>query len=254
MPRLLAYMCHPDDVEMLVGGTLHVLKSVGWELGVATMTSGDRGSAVHSREEIAAIRLKEAKAAADFLGAWYCCTGFKDMEVFSNFENMRKVVEVMRSFDPDVVIAHSPVDYMLDHEEASRLVRGAIFANAMPLFSTLASPAAPLGRVTPVLYYADPIEGLDPMGNRLFPQFYVDIGDQMENKREMLSRHASQREWLRSYHGVDEYLDRMTAWGAQYGRESGFRFAEGLRQHLGHGHPHDPILQTALGSRIAERK
>lgn len=254
MPRLLAYMCHPDDVEMLVGGTLHALKATGWELGIATMTSGDRGSAVHTREEIAGIRLKEARTAAEFLGAWYSCTGLKDMEVFANVDNLRKVVEVMRSFDPDIVIAHSPIDYMVDHEEASRLVRDAVFANAMPLFSTLASPPAPLGRVTPALYYGDAIEGLDPMGNRVLPQFYVDISDQMENKRNMLSCHVSQREWLRSYHGVDEYLDQMTAWGAMYGREAGFRYAEGFRQHLGHGHPHEPVLQNALGARVAFRK
>ncbi len=254
MPRLLAYMCHPDDAEMLVTGTLHAVKEAGWEVGIATMTSGDRGSAVHSREEIAAIRLQEAKAAADYLGAWYSCTGLKDMEVFTNIDNLRKVVEVMRSFDPDAVIAHSPVDYMVDHEEASRLVRDAVFANAMPLFSTLTTPAAPLGRATPVLYYADPIEGLDSMGNRVFPRFYVDIGDLMEKKRAMLSCHASQREWLRSYHGVDEYLNQMTAWGAKYGREAGFAYAEGFRQNLGHGYPHEPVLQKALGARVGTRK
>lgn len=254
MPRVLAYMCHPDDVEILVGGTLHALKSLGWELGIATMTAGDRGSATHTREEIAAIRRKEAKAAADFLGAAYFCTGLNDMEVLFNIENFRKVVEVMRSFDPDVVLTHSPVDYMVDHEEASRLVRDAIFANAMPLFATGQTPAAPQGRGTPVLYYADAVEGLDPMGNRIYPQFYVDISDQMENKRAMLSCHTSQREWLRSYHGVDEYLDQMTAWGAKYGSECGFRYAEGFRQNLGHGYPRTPTLQTALGARIAERK
>ena len=254
MPRLLAYMCHPDDVEMLIGGTLHALKSLGWDLGVATMTAGDRGSANHTREEISRIRLKEAKAAADFLGASYFCTGLKDMEVFAIVENFRKTVEVMRSFDPDVVITHSPIDYMVDHEETSRLVRDAAFTNAMPLFSTLEFPAVSPGRGTPVLYYADPIEGLDPMGNRIFPQFYVDITDQMENKRTMLSCHASQREWLRSHHSVDEYIDQMTAWGARYGGECGFQYAEGFRQHLGHGYPHDPALQTALKARIAFRK
>jgi hypothetical protein len=62
----------------------------------------------------------------------------------------------------------------------------------------------------------------------------------------MLARHVSQREWLRSYHGIDEYLDRMTAWAASYGRECGVEYAEGFRQHLGHGYPHQPILQEAL--------
>ena len=66
----------------------------------------------------------------------------------------------------------------------------------------------------------------------------------MANKREMLSRHTSQREWLRSHHGVDEYLNRMTAWASRYGQECGFSYAEGLRQHLGHGYPHAPVLHA----------
>jgi hypothetical protein len=62
----------------------------------------------------------------------------------------------------------------------------------------------------------------------------------------MLACHTSQREWLRSHHGIDEYLDKMTKWAAGYGRECGCAYAEGFRQHLGHGYPRDPLLQNAL--------
>ena len=40
-PRLLAVMAHPDDAEILVGGTLFHLKALGWEIGITTMTAGD---------------------------------------------------------------------------------------------------------------------------------------------------------------------------------------------------------------------
>lgn len=249
MMRVLSFMAHPDDSEILVGGSLFQLKSVGWAVGIATMTAGDCGSATYSREEISKIRLHEAEDAAAYLGASYSCAGLNDVEVFASAENLRRVVEVMRAFDPDVVITHSPTDYMLDHEEASRLVRAAAFAIAIPLYKTKDSPEAAV-RATPTLYYADPVEGIDTMGNRIPPQFYVDISNQMEHKREMLSRHKSQRDWLRKHHGVDEYLDRMTGWGEQYGRECGARYAEGLRQHLGHGYPHEPLIQSALSSFI----
>ena len=245
-PRLLVFMAHPDDTEILVGGTLFHLEDLGWELGIATMTAGDCGSSTQGREEIARIRYAEAQDAAAYLGASYACAGLMDVEVMYSAENLRPVVEVMRRFDPDVVIAHSPVDYMLDHEEASRLVRGAAFALAMPNYETRQNPSAPRGRATPALYYADAIEGKDPLGRRIYPQFYVDISKPLPQKREMLSRHVSQREWLRSHHGIDEYLDRMTAWAAGYGRECGFAYAEGFRQHLGHGYPHNPILQEGL--------
>lgn len=245
-PRLLVIMAHPDDAEITVGGTLFNLKALGWELGIATMTAGDCGSATTGREEIARIRYAEAQNAAAYLGACYECVGLMDVEVTFNVENLRRVVDVMRKFDPDVVITQSPVDYMLDHEESSRLVRGAAFALAMPNYETRQNPPAKLARATPALYYADPMEGKDPMGRRIYPQFYVDISKVLPQKCEMLARHVSQREWLRSHHGMDEYLDQMKGYAAGYGSECGFAYAEGLRQHLGHGYPHDPLLQTAL--------
>jgi len=246
-------MAHPDDSEILIGGTLLHLKSQGWEVGIATMTAGDCGSARHSRKEIAQIRLLEAKDAAAYLGASYSCAGLNDVEVFANAESLRRVVELMRAFDPDVVIAHSPADYMVDHEEASRLVRAAAFAIAVPLYETRHTHAAAVARATPALYYADPLEGIDSTGNRIYPHFYVDISSQMEHKREMLSRHKSQRDWLREHHGVDEYLDLMMRCGEQCGRACGARYAEGLRQNLGHGYPHESLIQSVLPSLIRTR-
>jgi LmbE family N-acetylglucosaminyl deacetylase len=239
-------MAHPDDTEILIGGTLFHLKILGWELGILTMTAGDCGSITIPRGEIARIRYAEAQAAAEFLGATYSCAGLMDAEVFANAENLRRVVDCVRRFDPDIVITHSPIDYMLDHEEAARLVRGATFTLAMPNYDTRQNPPAKPSRATPALYYADAIEGTDPEGRRIYPHFYVDISKQLPRKREMLARHVSQREWLRSYHGIDEYLNRMTAWAAGYGRECGFDHAEGFRQHLGHAYPREPLLQKAL--------
>lgn len=247
-------MAHPDDAEILLGGTLFHLKSLGWELGILTMTSGDCGSATHSKEEISRIRYAEAKAAADFLGAWYECAGLMDVEIFANAENQRRVVELMRIFNPDVVITHSPVDYMLDHEETSRLIRGACFALSMPLYQTRQIAPANPTTATPALYYADPIEGIDTMGERRWPHFYVNITETLKSKKEMLGHHASQRDWLRAHHGVDQYLNQMAEWAARFGAECGFDFAEGFRQHLGHGYPHEPVLQQALGLHIKPRK
>ncbi len=253
MTRVLSFMAHPDDSEILAGGTLFLLRLHEWEIGIATMTAGDCGSSTHSRDEISQIRLLEARDAAAFLCADYSCVGLRDLEVFANPENLRRVVEVMRAFAPDVVLTHSPADYMVDHEEASRLVRAATFAVSIPLYETGQIPAAGVTGTTPTLYYADPVEGIDMMGDRVRPQFYVDISGQMEPKREMLSRHKSQREWLRKHHHLDEYLDRMTDWGAQYGRECGSRYAEGFRQHLGHGYPHEPLIQSILSSFVRSR-
>lgn len=252
--RALAVMAHPDDVEILVGGSLFHLRTKGWELGIVTMTAGDCGSSTLSSEEISRVRYGEAKAAAEYLGAWYRCAGFRDVEVLLNADSIRIVVELLRQFQPQVVITHSPADYMLDHEETSRLTRAATFSMAMPLYHTCQVPPAEVALSTPALYYADPVEGIDPMGERVYPHFYVDITETMDEKLKMLSHHSSQREWLRQHQGVDEYLIRTRQWSEQYGVECGANYAEGFRQHLGHGYPRGPILQNTLKDWVRLKK
>src|SRR5258708_1174932 len=66
--RVLAVFPHPDDMEILCAGTLLRLCEQGYELHVATMTAGDKGSAERSRPEIAAIRREEARKGAATVG------------------------------------------------------------------------------------------------------------------------------------------------------------------------------------------
>ena len=61
----------------------------------------------------------------------------------------------------------------------------------------------------------------------------------------MLACHASQRQWLLSHHGVDEYLDSMKRHAALRGGEAGVAAAEAFVQHRGHAYPKDDI-QTAM--------
>lgn len=134
--RALAVMAHPDDVKMMTSGTLFRLKAEDWSVGIISMTAGDCGSVEMSTEEIARTRIAEAREAAAYLGAWYACGGFQDMEIFANPRGLRRLTELFRSFEPSAVITHPPTDYIPDREETSRLARSAAFAVAMPLYQT----------------------------------------------------------------------------------------------------------------------
>ena len=68
----------------------------------------------------------------------------------------------------------------------------------------------------------------------------------------MLAAHASQREWLRAQHGIDEYILTMKHWGEHRGRQIGAAFGEGFRQHKGHAYPQENLLGAAAWS--AERQ
>ncbi|SFI24492.1 PIG-L deacetylase family protein [Planctomicrobium piriforme] len=245
-PRILAIHAHPDDIEILCAGTLALLKKRGCEIVMASMSPGDKGSAELGPDEIAAVRRKEGAKAASLLGVHYMCLEFRDLCIDVNDESRKKVTEALRKAQPDIVLTAPPVDYMGDHEATSRLVRDACFSAAVPNYYTEQWDPAPLTKKIPALYYMDPIEGVDWYGNPVPSDFVVDISETFETKLQMLACHASQRDWLKRQHGMDEYLDSCRRWSARRGAELGVAYGEGFRQHRGHPYPHDNVLLELL--------
>jgi hypothetical protein len=101
------------------------------------------------------------------------------------------------------------------------------------------------------------MDATDIFGQRVKPHFYVDIGRTIESRLEMLGRHESQRNWLRSHHhGIDDYVDaarrRCRNAGERASRAAGrnIEYAEGFRQHLGHAYPQENILARNLGGLV----
>jgi LmbE family N-acetylglucosaminyl deacetylase len=241
---VLALGAHPDDVEFLCAGTLALLHQKGWEVHIATMTPGDCGSETLSPDEISAIRRVEAARAASVLGGSYFCLESRDGSIAYDRETNFKAVELMRKVRPNMVFALSPCDYMIDHEVASQLARNATFMSGVPNWKT--DPYPPW-RPVPYLYYADPLEMKDLFGVQIVPTTIVDIGSAIETKAKMLACHASQREWLLKQHGIDEYINAMYEASRVRGKQIGAEYAEGFRQHLGHGYPQDNLLAAELG-------
>ena len=242
--RILAIHAHPDDCEIFAGGTLSLLAERGHAITIVTMTPGDCGSRDHSPDEIAAIRRAEAAAAARMIGAEYRCAEFRDMAIFNDDESRRRVSELLREFQPELVITSSPVDYHCDHEATSTLVRDACFAAPAPNY---ASGRASRLREIPHLYFMDPVEGVDREGRPVEPDFVVDITPYLARKRAMLECHASQREWLRKHHHMDDYLESMERWSRNMGSRAGFEYGEGFRRYKCHPYPQSPLLEELVG-------
>ena len=248
MKRVLAFGCHPDDIEFMAGGTLALLAREGWEVHMATMTGGEVGSSTLGSQEIRRIRLDEARAAAELIGARYHYAGGTDLEVEYSLHYRRIAVQVLRTVDPEVVLTHFPVDYLVDHEETSRLVRNAAFIASVPLFDC-GLPLKATARI-PHLYYWNSVNGVDNFGRPTPAHFGVDVGEVIETKEEMLAAHASQREWLRFINKFDAYLEEMKRMTREQGRRIGRPYGECFVQHLGNGHPKDDLLGEALGKRV----
>lgn len=242
----LGIFSHPDDAEMVCAGTLSLLRKEGWQIHIATMAPGDKGTAEYSREEISRIRRKEASNAAEVIGATYHCLELEDVYIFYDRDTVNRTTGLIRSIRPSVVFTASPNDYMVDHELTSMIVQTACFASGIKNMEVDIIPYEPV----PWLYYCDPMEGKDILGKPVIPSFYVDITSEIGTKEEMLSRHESQRNWLLTHHKIDEYLLAMKRFASARGSETGVAYAEGFRQHLGHGFPQENILQEILGIKV----
>jgi LmbE family N-acetylglucosaminyl deacetylase len=250
--RVLCLHAHPDDAEILAGGTLALLASLGHHVTIATMTAGDCGSVEYGPEEIADIRRTEAKRAAGLIGAEHHWLGFKDLSIFEDDASRRRVTAALRRFRPDVVLTASPKDYHCDHEATSKLVTDACFGSSAPNYLTQSFEQSPALDRIPHLYYLDPAEGIDRDGETVRAQFFVDVAETMEQKRQMLASHKSQRAWLLKQHGMDDFIETMEEWTHSRGKLCGAEWAEGFRQYGGHAYPRTPLLQEALAAHVRQ--
>lgn len=217
--RVLAVGAHPDDLEILCGGTLARFVREGHEVVMCNATRGDRGSFEHTSEEIADIRLAEARRAAAAAGADHVTLGLSDATVSAaDPEQVRAVVDLVRETRPDLIITHFPHDYMADHDEVSRLVFNASFHATLPLLET-GKPHH--DRVTPI-YYMDTVMGLG-----FQPVEYVDVSETFATKVSMLQAHESQLTWLRAHDGID-VVEQMRTMTRFRGQQCGVEYAEGF--------------------------
>jgi LmbE family N-acetylglucosaminyl deacetylase len=179
----------------------------------------------------------------------YHCLECDDVFILYDRPTLLKVIKLLRAVKPTIVFAPSPSDYMIDHEMTSLLAQTGCFSCGMP---NIAIEGAEPFEPTPHLYYVDPIDGKDKFGALIQPSTCVDVSSVIETKQRMLCCHESQRSWLMVHHGMDEYVDSMKRFARQRGELIDVGFAEGFRQHLGHGYPQDNILKTELQDLVYE--
>jgi N-acetylglucosamine malate deacetylase 1 len=247
---IVSIHAHPDDAEIMAGGTLARLRALGHRLTIVTMTPGDCGSQELNPEQTAEVRRAEAFRAAAHIGAAYRCAEFRDLAIFNDDPSRRRVAGILRELRPDIVLTASPVDYLCDHEVTSQLVRDACFGAPAPNYRAIPDGEAPALPAIPHLYFMDSMGGVDRDNRLIAADFFVDVGATFEIKKEMLSEHRSQREWLLAQHGMDDYIGHMEQQTRAQGRRAGVEFAEGFRRYKGHPYPDTPLLEELLGDVI----
>lgn len=217
--NVLAVGAHPDDLEILCGGTLAKYAKRGDKVFMAHLCNGNMGGKNITPEELADMRDKEAKNSASIIGAEALGPIAGDLDLYPTKEMRIAVVDIIRQTKPDVIITHSANDYMPDHVITGQLVFDAAFTATLPLYKTKL-PA--YEKIVPI-YYMETLAGFG-----FEPSHYVDITGFMEVKKKMLLAHESQYKWLSGHHQSEpvKMLEKVAGFR---GFQCGVEYAEAFR-------------------------
>ena len=246
--KAFAIACHPDDIEIMMVGTLIKLKEAGYEIHYMNIANGSLGTNQYDYPTIVKMRRQEAINACELIGAHYHESLCDDLEVFYNSELLEKLVPIVRKVAPEIILTHGPYDYMEDHINAGRLAVSAAFCRGMTNFKCNPPEEAIGNKVT--VYHSLPHTLTDQLRKPVTPDFYVNVSETIETKKAMLACHKSQKDWLDVSQGSDAYLIDMEERCKLIGSNSGqYDYAEGWirHNHIGFCDPDDNPLMDALG-------
>ena len=130
---ILAFAAHPDDIELSCSGTLMKHIDEGKKVGIVDLTQGELGS----RGSVE-IRLTESTESGKIMGL-SARENLKMADCFFeiNQENKIKIIQQIRRFRPEIVLANSIKDRHTDHGKAAKLVADACFLAGLSKIETM---------------------------------------------------------------------------------------------------------------------
>ncbi len=192
--KILAIGAHQDDNEFRVGGLAQKYVKMGWDVRFLCMCNGCGGHHIMSAAETKARRAKESAAVAKLLGITYDIWDIDDCNLVADLETRKKLIRYIRSYQPDLIIAHRPNDYHADHRASGQLVMDASYLLTVPN----ECPDVPAMRFMPVIMYNE-----DGFKNPDFnPTVVLDMDEENDTKLAIAALNESQvYEWLPYTHG-----------------------------------------------------
>lgn len=224
---ILAIGAHPDDVELSASGTLLKHISLGYKVGILDLTQGELGSR-GSRD----LRLEEAKASKHLMGL----SARANIDIGDGFftkekENLLKIIQHIRLWQPEIILANAIKDRHPDHGRASELVSRASFLSGLIKIETN-SPDGGLKqkkwRPKSVYHYVQ--------DRHMTPDFVVDISDFMDRKMEAIQCFKSQfnheiskdQDQPKTPISGKDFMEYIYAVNKVFGRSIGVEYAEGF--------------------------
>lgn len=178
---LLAFGAHPDDVELSCSGTIAKEVALGKKVGIVDLTRGELGT-----RGTPEIRLQEATAAATILGVSVRENlEMRDGFFVNNEAHQLQVIQMIRKYQPTIVLCNAITDRHIDHGKGSSLVSDACFLSGLIKIETsLNGTLQKSWRPKLVYHYIQ--------WNNIEPDFVVDISDFIDQKKEAVLAYRSQ--------------------------------------------------------------
>ena len=190
MRKYLFIGAHPDDCDLLAGGTALLLRDAGHQVKFVSVCNGCCGHYGSTREELIPRRRLETLASARVADIEYDVLDHDDCTLEASIANRMEMVGVIRDYAPDVVVSHRICDYHADHRAVANLVQDSAYLIKVPMFC----PDHEIPDNEPAFaFFYDRF--IDPRPFRF--DAVVDISRVTARKVAMLSCHESQMfEWL----------------------------------------------------------
>ena len=210
---VLAVGAHPDDVEVVMGGTAAKLARRGQRVLLVDLCAGEP-----ARHAAAGVRGEQAARAARILGVERVTLGFQDRFIQDGLDTRLAVARLIREYRPRLVFTTDGCGVHPDHKAATDIVVNAVFYARLPKWSDVPGGAA-LADTEP-----HEIERLFFGHCRMEPpwprfDFAVDVGESYDAKLAALACYESvfsgdQAELLDRYGAEDRYVGSLV--GARY--------------------------------------
>jgi len=219
---ILAFAAHPDDVELSASGTLMRYVTEGKKVGIIDLTEGELGT-----RGTVETRYEEAAEASKIMGLsarenLRMPDGFFE----DNAENKRLIIEQIRKYQPEIVLANSVTDRHPDHGRAGKLIEDACFLSGLRKIETDLEGEKQLPhRPRLVAHYIQDFY--------LEPSFVIDVTDYVDRKIEVIKAFRTQFYDPNSPEPTtpisgDEFFDFIKGRMLNMGRPAGMKYAEGF--------------------------
>lgn len=178
---IMVLAAHPDDAELGCGGTIAAHVAKGKKVGVIDFTRGELGT-----RGTPELRKEEAEASSKILGLSVRENlNFSDAFFINDQEHQLKVVQKIRQYKPDIVLANAINDRHPDHAKAANLSTTACFlAGLQKIETTLDEEPQKAWRPKTVYHFIQT--------DFIQPDFVVDIGPYWETKIKAIKAFKSQ--------------------------------------------------------------